>query len=128
MTATNMFAPRLMSEKKRKMPEEEIERVTHELKAIKKKNAARMIELTKKAYGALVEMEEIEGQMDTEAKKVYQDYITELSDFKLTFAKMYKEDMEYSEEHHSDLETCRKYLQQVKEEAEEMTSGKEECA
>jgi hypothetical protein len=127
MTSTNMFAPRLMLDKKRRMTEEELGRVTNELNLIKKKNAARMMDLAKKAHDTLTEMEEIERQMDTEAKKIHEDYTTEIRDFKLTFAHMYKKDMENSEEHHTTFEKCLCFVQNVMIEAE-ATPGKEEEA
>jgi seryl-tRNA synthetase len=126
MTSTNMFAPRLMLDKKRRMTEEELGRVTNELNLIKKKNAARMMDLAKKAHDTLTEMEEIERQMDTEAKKIHEDYTTEIRDFKLTFAHMYKKDIENSEEHHTDFEKCLKFVKEIKDGAEEMTPGKDE--
>jgi hypothetical protein len=125
MTSTNMFAPRLEIEKKRKMPEEELASVAKDLKIIKEKNAAKMKELTKKAYEALVEMEEIETQMDEEAKKVHDNYTEEIRDFKLTFGHMYKKDIEDSDEHHTTFEKCRFFVQNVMIEAE-ATAGKEE--
>jgi hypothetical protein len=112
---------------KRKLTEDEINSLKMELSTIKRRNLSKMRELTQKAYEALVEIEEIEKKMDEEGEEINENY-TEVNfkdEFKLTFAKWYKKDLDESESNDPSLEACRFFVQEMHTNAEEMAKEKE---
>ena len=76
-----------------------------------------MLELTKTALDALHKLEEIEETMDTEARKVHDDYVNVIQDYKVTFQSFYQEHSEEFDEPPPTLEDALVMVGRMNEEA-----------
>jgi hypothetical protein len=109
---------------KRKLPEDEVLRITKELKSIKQKNVEEMRRLSQTALDALIQMEEIENSMEEEARMVYPNYAREIHTCKLTFARSYKERVEdCGDGDEPTIETIRFHVQLMNEDSKASTSS-----
>ena len=109
---------------KRKLPEDEVLRITKELKSIKQKNVEEMRRLSQTALDALIRMEEIENSMEEEARMVYPNYAREIHTCKLTFARSYKERVEdCGDGDEPTIETIRFHVQLMNEDSKASTSS-----
>ena len=114
-----MPAPRraLTGDRKRRLTEEECAPITEALAAIKKKKAETVLALTQTAMDALIKLEEIEEEMDAEARKVHEDYVDGITDFKVTFKDYYPEHAEELDEPPATLEDAHTVVQMMNQDA-----------
>jgi hypothetical protein len=108
---------RALESRKRKLTDEERAPITEALKEIKKKRAYTVLELTKTALDALHKLEEIEETMETEARKVHDDYVNVIQDYKVTFQPFYPEHLEELDEPPPTLEDALVMVGRMNEEA-----------
>ena len=108
---------RMSRNTKRKLPEEEVQRITEKLKSIKQKNVEEMRRLSKTALDALIRMEEIEYNMEEEARAVYPNYAREIRNCKVTFAMTYKEINDDCDGDEPPIETIRWCVEMMNEDS-----------
>jgi hypothetical protein len=82
-----MPAPRksLNFKKQKKLSQEQLDKVLPQLKDLKRRNAAKTLELCKIIQAAVTQLEEQNTMMDAEAELIQPDYINLIQDFKVTF-------------------------------------------
>jgi hypothetical protein len=121
-----MPAPRqALGSRKRKLTEEECAHIIEALSKIKKRKAAIVLELTQTALDALLKLEEIEVTMDEEARKVHEDYVNSIEDYKVTFQPFYQEQAEELDEPPPTLEDARFLVQKMNQDASNTINGEE---
>jgi DNA phosphorothioation-dependent restriction protein DptG len=119
-----MPAPRkAFGSRKRKLTEEECAPIIEALSEIKKRKAAIVLELTQTALDALLKLEEIEATMDEEARKVHEDYVNSIEDYKVTFQPFYQEQAEELDEPPPTLEDARFLVQKMNQDASNTLTG-----
>ena len=119
-----MPAPRrALGSRKRKLTEEECAPIIEALSEIKKRKAAIVLELTQTALDALLKLEEIEATMDEEARKVHEDYVNSIEDYKVTFQPFYQEQAEELDEPPPTLEDARFLVQKMNQDASNTLTG-----
>jgi hypothetical protein len=82
-----MPAPRksLNFKKQKKLSQEQMDKVLPQLKELKRRNAAKTLELCKIIQVAVTQLEEQNALMDAEAELIQPGYIDLIQDFKVTF-------------------------------------------
>ncbi len=82
-----MPAPRksLNFKKQKKLSQEQMDKVLPQLKELKRRNAAKTLELCKIIQVAVSHLEEQNALMDAEAELIQPDYINLIQNFKVTF-------------------------------------------
>jgi hypothetical protein len=82
-----MPAPRksLNFKKQKKLSQEQMDKVLPQLKDLKRRNAAKTLELCKIIQDAVTQLEEQNTMMDAEAELIQPGYINLIQDFKVTF-------------------------------------------
>jgi uracil-DNA glycosylase len=120
-----MPAPRraLSNCRKRRLTEEECAPIIEALGAIKKKKAEIVLALTQTALDALLKLEAIEEEIDAEARKVHEDYVNSIEDYKVTFQPFYQEQAEELDEPPPTLEDARFLVQKMNQDASNTLTG-----
>jgi hypothetical protein len=112
--------PLFAAEKKRKLLLS-IEAATEgeaQLKLIKTKYAARVLQLCRSALQAMKKIADIEAAMDVEATKgVHEDYEAAMPNFKLTFEAVYAQQAEEADDESARLDTCMDVLLEMEKDA-----------
>ena len=116
---SQMPAPRraLSNCRKRSLTEDECAPIIEALTVIKKKKAETVLALTKTALDALFKLEDIEEEIDTEARKVHEDYVNVIKDYKVTFRSDYLEHEEELDDPPANLEDARFVVQEMNKNA-----------